>query len=278
MISIKSESLGTSLKSQSLRGGGIYKIFIAGLCAITLASTQAKAEQSGLFVGAQIMYGDLVYNESLPNSQAGQAVQQLRWNSTNTGPGYGVVGGYKHFFNPSFGFRAYGSFYYNQFTLQGRAASFGQQSAQAPQFPLTLEGGLSHIYQFNLTANAEALFNVIARENFNLGVFGGIGIGFQYWKSNRLDKMYQFHNILTTNGIRPSERAEDRRFGLALNWNVGVRMNFLKVNSLEIGAMIPMFNTTIFDYKSFLQGVAPIEHKVDTRQSYNAFVRYTFGF
>ena len=255
----------------------LYRLLLGFVCAIVLASTQAKAEESGVFVGAQIMYGDLVYNENMADTVGGR-VEQTRWNSTNTGPGYGVVGGYKHFFSPFFGFRAYGSFYYNQFTLQGKSASFGHYSAQAPQFPLTLEGGKSNIYQFNLTANAEALFNVIAGENFNLGVFGGLGIGFQYWKSNRLDKMYQFHNILNTNSNVPQTRAEDRRFGIALNWNVGVRTNILKYHSIEVGAMIPMFNTVVFDYESTYQNVQPIAHKVDTRQSYNAFVRYTFGF
>ncbi|MGX3098256.1 outer membrane beta-barrel protein [Helicobacter sp. 23-1046] len=278
MSSIKNESLGASLKSQSLRGGGIYKLLLAGLCAIVLASTQVKAEESGVFVGAQVMYGDLVYTEDIPR-QTGYTLPATapKFTSTNTGPGYGVVGGYKHFFSPFFGFRAYGSFYYNQFTFQTPTVSFGQ----APSPVLNLEGGKSSIYQFNLTANAEALFNIIAGENFNLGVFGGLGIGFQYWKSKRIDTMYDFHQILLSSYNVTQPKAEDRRFGIALNWNVGVRTNILKYHSIEVGAMIPMFNTTIFDYETYYALNAPnslITHKVDARQSYNAFVRYTFGF
>ncbi|MGX2985364.1 outer membrane beta-barrel protein [Helicobacter sp. 23-1048] len=262
-----------------IRGGGLYyRLLLGFVCAIVLASTQVKAEESGVFVGAQLMYGDLVYHENVTDAVPGAAMYQADFTSTNTGPGYGVVGGYKHFFTPFFGFRAYGSFYYNQFTFQGKRTSFGVPSTQMPQAPFVLQGGTTAVYQFNLTANAEALFNVIAGENFNLGVFGGLGIGFQYWKSDRIDSMYQFHEILKTNSNVPQQKAEDRRFGLALNWNVGVRTNILKYHSIEVGAMIPMFNTTIFDYQSPYQNAAQIIHKVDTRQSYNAFVRYTFGF
>ena len=262
-----------------LGGGAIYKLLLATVCSVMLFSTQAKAEESGVFVGAQVLYGDLVYRENLLDTPQGGNAVQVDWTSTNTGPGYGVVGGYKHFFSPWFGFRAYGSFFYNQFTLQGRAASFGQQTPQAPQFPLTLDGGKSNIFQFNLTANAEALFNVIAGENFNLGVFGGLGIGFQYWKSERIDTMYKFHQILNNeSAVRGTDKAEDRRFGLNLLWSVGVRTNFLKVNTIEVGAYIPMFDVTIFDYRSYYQNFVPVEHTVSARQSYNAYVRYTFGF
>ena len=160
----------------------------------------------------------------------------------------------------------------------GRAASFGTQSQQFPQAPFRLEGGKSSIYQFNLTANAEALFNVIVRERFNLGVFGGVGVGFQYWKSNRLDKMYQFHQTLRANSLQSDGKQEDRRFGIALSWSMGIRTNFLKVNTIEVGAVIPMFDVTIFDYESLYQNIAPITHNVKARQSYNAFVRYTFDF
>ena len=235
---------------------------------VALFGTQAKAEQSGLFVGAQIMYGDLVYSENYTSNLT--LNQTGYYSSNNTGPGYGVVGGYKHFFNPFFGFRLYGSFYYNTFSFQGRSANYGATG--------NLEGGKSSLYQFNLTGNADALLNFIAGERFNLGVFAGVGIGFQYWKSNRLDKIYDLHQAFI-NQNRKIERQEDRRFGLALNWNAGVRMNFFKVNSLEIGAVIPMFETTILDFKVDWFGIGQyVEHKANARQSYNAYVRYTLAF
>ncbi|MGX3097778.1 outer membrane beta-barrel protein [Helicobacter sp. 23-1046] len=261
------------MSNRALRGGVFYTLLVAVAMAVALFSTQAKAEESGVFVGGQIMYGDLRYSENFTESVTGGNAVMGYYSSNNTAPGYGVLAGYKHFFNPFFGFRAYGNFYYNTFSFQGRSANYGAQG--------NLEGGKESLYQFNLTANADALFNVIAGENFNLGVFGGVGIGFQYWKSNRLDKVYQLHNTFIKQN-QPFERQEDRRFGVALNWNAGVRMNFLKVNSLEIGAVIPMFETTIMDYKGYWYGTAMvpqgIEHKVGARQSYNAYVRYTFGF
>ena len=254
----------------SLGGGAIYKLLLAVVCSIMLFSTQAKAEESGVFVGLQAMYGDLRYSENY--TARAQPYEIDYYSSNNTAPGYGVVGGYKHFFSPWFGFRAYGQFFYNTFTFQGRSANYGAQG--------NLEGGKSSLYQFNLTANAEALFNVIAGENFNLGVFGGLGVGFQYWKSNRLDQVYKLHNTFLQQG-QAFDKQDDRRFGVSLLWSAGIRMNFLKVNSIEIGATIPMFETTILDYKGYWYGPTipqGIEHKVHVRQSYNAFVRYTFGF
>ena len=245
------------------------KVIVSLACASALTSI-AIAEESGVFVGGQIMYGDLRYSEHFTESVQ-PAVTIGYYSSNNTAPGYGAVAGYKHFFNPFFGFRAYGNFYFNQYSFQGRSANYGSQG--------NLEGGKSSIYQFNLTANADALFNVIAGENFNLGVFGGVGIGFQYWKSDRLDKIYRLHQtFISANQLY--ERQEDRRFGVSMNWNVGVRMNFLRVNTLELGASIPMFETTIMDYKGdwYNPIVTGVEHKAGVRQSYNAFVRYTFGF
>ena len=213
---------------------------------VALFSTQAKAEESGVFFGGQILYGDLRYSENYSTNGQGNLGY---YSSNNTAPGYGAVAGYKHFFNPFFGFRAYGNFYFNQYSFQGRSADYGSTGK--------LEGGKSNIYQFNLTANADALFNVIAGENFNLGVFGGVGIGFQYWKSDRLDKIYGLHQPFINQNQR-YERQEDRRFGVSMNWNAGIRMNFLKVNTLELGASIPMFETTIMDYKGdWYPGVAP---------------------
>lgn len=101
----------------ALRGGGSYKLLLGALYVFVLFSSQAKTEESGLFIGPQLMYGDLVYSEVLTDSPAGGVAQQVRYSSNNTGAGYGVAGGYKHFFSPYFGVRAYGSFFFNQFTF-----------------------------------------------------------------------------------------------------------------------------------------------------------------
>ena len=216
------------------------------------------------------MYGDLRYSENF--TERANPYQMGYYSSNNTAPGYGIVGGYKHFFNPYFGIRAYGNFFFNQFSFQGRSANYGATG--------TLEGGKQAIYQFNLSANVDVLINVIARENFNLGFFGGAGAGFQYWKSDRLDKIYSLHQEFI-NQNQTFDKQDDSRFGFGLGFNAGIRMNFWKVNTLEIGARMPLFAAKILDFKGYWYGaVVPqgILHNVEVRQSYNAFVRYTFDF
>lgn len=257
-----------ALEVGRLRGGVFYKLLLGALCSLAFLSSQAKAEESGVFVGAQVMYGDLRYSERYTDNLVAGTLGYF--SSNNTAPGYGVVGGYKHFFNPFFGFRVYGQFFYNTFSFQGREQNYGATG--------TLVGGKNNLTQLNLVANVDVLFNFIVGERFNLGVFGGVGAGFQYWKSDRIDSMYKLHNSVASAGY-PYERMEDGRFGFDLALSAGLRVNFLKVNTIEIGAKLPAFATRIFDAKTNYMGLGQnFEHFAEARQSYNAFVRYTFGF
>lgn len=69
-----------------------------------------------------------------------------------------MLAGYKHFFTAKFGFRLYTLF----------DASFFKNDDSA----------LQHKFQaYNYTLNLDLLYNLIVKDDFSLGIFGGVGAG-----------------------------------------------------------------------------------------------------
>ena len=75
-----------------------------------------------------------------------------------TGYNAGLLAGYKHFFSPKFGLRLYTLF----------DASFFKND----------ESALQRKFQaYNYTLNLDLLYNLFVKDDFSLGVFGGVGAG-----------------------------------------------------------------------------------------------------
>ena len=155
----------------------------------------AKAEQSGWFVGIQGGYAKataerLIDEMSVTKSRvefrecleswgrycAGMPLNEIFQNNAGTIPyggakysamnvsqdytGYnaGLLAGYKHFFSPKFGLRFY--------TLLDASFFKNDDSTFYSKFQA-----------YNYTLNLDLLYNLIAKDDFSFGIFGGVGAG-----------------------------------------------------------------------------------------------------
>lgn len=276
-----------------LRGGGRlvdsafarafagYKVAILSLfVALSLSAIKAE-DRSGLFIGAQVTYGDLLYSEDNKINVTNNTNKANGYRSSvNTGPGYGILGGYNLWFNPFFGMRAYGSVFYNDFKFYTEEFVMGS---------IRVSGGKDSTYQINLSANIDAMLNFFVRRNFSAGFFVGGSVAMQYWNSSRLDAINELYQSYMPGGknhapinTNPGEqRLDDNRIALGVAVNAGVRANFYGFHTLEAGARIPFRPTTIIDgylEKTNLLTNSSMSNIIKVQQSWNVFVRYIFNF
>ena len=153
---------------------------------------------------------------------------------------YGLVAGYKQFFNPHIGLRYYANISFQQ----SLGVSGGTGGEELTSF-------------LNYGANVDLLGNFIATEHFDFGAFVGIGLGANTW----------FNQILTDAkdlGLKVSTTG----FDFALN--VGLRTNLFSHHGIEIAARVPFLANTVFD--------AALDSKVDFSSNYSVTARYIFSF
>lgn len=86
------------------------KVIVSLACASALTSI-AIAEESGVFVGVEASRGDFKAQRTI--------AQQGIVTEIASGERYGLVAGYKQFFNPHIGRRYYANVSFNNFSKQG---------------------------------------------------------------------------------------------------------------------------------------------------------------
>lgn len=178
----------------------------------------AFAEESGIIIGVGAGYGNGEFKtDATQKSQDGD--------TTGGGADIGVIAGYKLFFLDSIGLRIYGNFNYQPSFDFGRIG--GEQNKQ----------GDIKTNMMNYGINADLLYNFLAGENFNLGIFAGLGLGVNTFGG---DTIKQYENM-------PSMKDKLKKHGFDASLNVGVRTNFYKNFGIEIGAKIPFVENTLLD-------------------------------
>lgn len=155
---------------------------VAGLIGVS----GAVAEESGAFAGVNL-------GGKNPYKATGFGKRTIQEKDAESGYETQIslsgMGGYKWFFTDKFGIRAYG-----QLDLV-----YGKINAGS---------GVSYIF----TANSDALFNFIEKDELLFGAFGGLGLGYAH---------YEFY---------PDTNAAT---GVDLNVNLGLRLIVSKKHSLE---------------------------------------------
>ena len=177
-------------------GGGDCLYSLCRICLLLLVlfliPNSLKAEQSGWFVGVQGGYAKATAeriidtgNSTITNTyhtcnmpiiplcKNEPINQEFFYESSSSEPklgfsntfsqdfkGYnaGLLAGYKHFFSSKFGLRLYTLF----------DTSFFKNDESALQ---------SKFQAYNYTLNLDLLYNLIAKDDFSFGVFGGVGAG-----------------------------------------------------------------------------------------------------
>ena len=215
-----------------------------------LGATNAVAEESGVFVGVQAGYGGA--NAKMEISPAGY-VDNQKVNGMS-GFRYGLVAGYKQFFTPEFGARYYamvdlGTDYSKEQTEKDKDENGDEIEVKRK----------AKINTYNITANADALYNFLSNDALDFGAFAGLSLGYVNHK---------FKAEETLDNIKPS--------GFDLGINFGFRANIAANHGVELYSRFG-----ILQQKKELKGedagsIVKVTYKV--QQPYQIGLRYTFSF
>ena len=214
------------------------KIALSFALAGILGATAAVAETSGAFIGVQGAYGDAEIN--FETGSAASEVVGTRTSDESISFGafrYGIVAGYKQFFTDNFGLRYYGMFDYGTNIHEEEVAG---------------ETITTEFNTLNVNANVDVMFNFIATESFDLGIFGGVSLGYANHSPKEKD----------------DEGNDDSVGGFDAGINLGVRANIAGHHGIELFSRI---------------GVAEQEKEgeiITTKfsQPYQVGLRYVFSF
>ena len=165
------------------------KIALSLAVAGILGASSALAETSAGFVGLQGNTGFGGHTTKVETATAAVTTQGTKTETSSYQ--FGILAGYKHFFVPKFGLRFYGLLDYANTEVSGVTTT---------------------------SINADALFNFISGESWDLGGFGGVSLGYGSVEVGTA-------TTTTTNGMD---------FGL----NVGLRVTFAQHHGLELYSRI----------------------------------------
>ena len=168
----------------------INKFAVSVALAGILGASSALAETSAGFVGLQ---GNTGFGGHTTKVETATATGTTQGTKTETSSyQFGILAGYKHFFVSKFGLRFYGLLDYANTEVSGVAST-----------------------NINASINADALFNFISGESWDLGGFGGVSLGYGSVEAGAST------TTTTTDGMD---------FGL----NVGLRVTFAQHHGLEL--------------------------------------------
>lgn len=222
---------------------------------VAFLGTFALAEESGVFLGANFGYAgfkqETIGSFDINGTPIATSTTTIKADSFSAG----VFVGYKYFFNPYVGMRIYAG--YDVFT---------------PEFEF--EGEREEAVLLNFGANLDFLVNFISTQKADFGFFVGAGVGGNWWISKDIT---QLKRDIRDNGL--GFKVRDLSLDVAVN--AGLRVNFARRHSIEIGARVPFLPTILLN-ESIENGVAgntaKITMKIQNRQIYGVVTRYAFMF
>lgn len=241
------------------------KIAIALGVASALASHSANAEQSGVILGAEVGYGgaSIKYNSKSYNETAEGQPYASPYNLEYDGGGvkYGLIIGYKHFFTPKLGLRAYA----NLAAMHASLTTKEDVSNEWKKVSATM---------LNYGVNVDFLGNFISLEKVDFGGFVGLGLVANTWLGKSINDYQKF---IDSYGY--GWKLNKTGFDVALN--VGLRANIAKYHGIEIVARVPFVATTILNKSATNTEndyTTTASRKDNLHNPYNISVRYVVSF
>ena len=251
-------------------------VFLSVAVASALAAS-AVAEESAGFIGLEL-------GASGGNQEAkltGTVLNQSRTASDNLetyGVNVGIVGGYKAFFTSWFGLRAYANLNYIH-TLNEEVIKNADGSSLSTDQAITA---------LNYGVNLDLLFNVLAFQQANLGLFVGAGLGANtFFAANAIDAAKKKIAANPDFGLLGADLQQQLNNDIKDNkaytgfdaWvNVGVRTNFLEHHGIEVVAKVPFVGTTVYDKTLGNPAVASTNGNIKLYNPWNVSVRYIYSF
>ena len=229
------------------------KIALSLAVAGILGASSAVAETSGAFVGLQAGYGGLKLKTESEYKDANDASNNKKDSNSISAGGfrYGFVAGYKQFFTPEFGARYYASFDLGTDYKKDITDEYGGKT--------TIK-----VNSYNITANADALYNFISSNDLDLGAFLGLSLGYA-------------HHTVKVEAQGATEKMPDiKPSGFDLGINFGLRTNIAQNHGIELYSRFG-----VLQQKKELKETDEYSSNTMTykaSQPYQVGLRYTFSF
>lgn len=260
-------------------------VFLSVAVASALAAS-AVAEESAGFIGLELGASGGKQEAKL----TGTVLNQSRTASNNLetyGVNVGIVGGYKAFFTSWFGLRAYANLNYIH-TLSNIEVGSHEEQIGANTTRNVTDYQDTTISALNYGVNLDLLFNVLAFEQANLGLFVGAGLGANtFMASSAIDGAKKNIGANPDFGLLGADLQQQLNNDIKDNkaytgfdaWvNVGVRTNFLEHHGIEVVAKVPFVGTTVYDKTLGNPAVASTNGNIKLYNPWNVSVRYIYSF
>lgn len=203
----------------------------------------AFAEVSGGFVGLEFGGGEVSAKSTMIRWEKPASLEQIELITGFQTTYYGLIVGYKQFFNRYVGLRYYANINALHFSLNPKSCS-GNTCNNFAFF--------GNIAMINYGANIDFMGNFYSGESVDFGGFVGLGIGANSWVGEGLNnhkKQYldNMNNIYQQNNN--PKRFKLQRTGFDCWVNLGLRTNFATHHSIEVAARVPLLKTTLIKDK-----------------------------
>lgn len=201
------------------------------------------------------------FNVEYSVTDSAEAARNAKATYKGNGFGYGIVAGYKYFFTPQLGVRAYANFNHTRGEVNIGNETFANL--------------------FNYGVNVDFLGNFLSTENMDIGGFLGIGLGANSLTGpdvkNQRNSVKQAANQAKQGGANVDVSTPAATFDVALN--VGLRANLAKHHGVEAVARVPFLPATIADLsiKDPTSGASESSN-YSVRSTWSLNVRYTYSF
>ena len=226
----------------------INKFAVSVALAGILGASSALAETDGAFVGLQAGYGGLKLKMESESNNGGVVEKDPSESISAGGFRYGFVAGYKQFFTPEFGARYYASFDLGTDYKKDITDAYGDKT--------TIK-----VNSYNITANADALYNFISSNDLDLGAFLGLSLG------------YAHHTVK----VEPANDMPDiKPSGFDLGINFGLRTNIAQNHGIELYSRFGVLRQKKELKETDEYGSNTMAYKAS--QPYQVGLRYTFSF
>lgn len=224
----------------------INKIALSFALAGILGASTALAETDGAFVGVQAGYGGLKLKIENEHKDTNDASNNESFSNSHSANGfrYGFLAGYKQFFTPEFGARYYASVDLGA-NYKKDIKEYGEK--------YTLK-----VSSYNITANADALYNFVSSSDLDFGAFLGLSLGYANHKLK-----VEGDNDIKANG-----------FDLGINF--GLRTNIAQNHGIELYSRFGVLQQKKEIKDTWDDGSDTSTYKF--QQPYQVGLRYTFSF
>lgn len=221
----------------------------------------AFAEVSGGFVGLEFGAGEA----NLKSTMISFDLTNLERIELITGlqtPYYGLIAGYKQFFNRYVGLRYYANVNVFHFRLVPKDCRAKTCNVFAFSGTITM---------INYGANIDFMGNFYSGESVDFGGFVGFGLGANSWVGDGISNHERLYlgamNKIYSNNLKLKKTGFDC-------WvNLGLRTNFATHHSIEVLARVPLLKTTLL-----IENGKDYDMQTTIRNIYNISIRYTFSF